>query len=264
MPSTVFATAATTVGSCRLDHGTPVSAPPLRSCAIHQPNLLPRLSTLAKLYAADVWVVLDDVQFTRRDYQHRARLAALHDPQQQRWLSLETHLPHGRATLIRNAQLADPQRAARRLGQLPAQHYHASPHWQLIQGALEPVVQSVADAAGTAVVAEATTRALLDLLGWRGAVVRSSQHAASPDRSVRLADLTAVAHADTYLCGTGGLRYLDRRPFAERELNVRAFRPPAVTEGLWAGAARITALWALAAYGPARVRSAFEELRMAT
>jgi len=31
-------------------------------CAIHQPNFLPRLSTLAKLYAADIWIILDDVQ----------------------------------------------------------------------------------------------------------------------------------------------------------------------------------------------------------
>lgn len=33
-------------------------------CAIHQPNFLPRLTTLAKLFAADYWIVLDDVQFT--------------------------------------------------------------------------------------------------------------------------------------------------------------------------------------------------------
>ncbi|CAN3978238.1 WbqC family protein [Kitasatospora purpeofusca] len=46
-------------------------------CAIHQPNLLPRLSVLAKILAADVWVVLDDVQHARRDYQHHARLGAL-------------------------------------------------------------------------------------------------------------------------------------------------------------------------------------------
>jgi len=44
------------------------------TCAIHQPNFFPRLSTLAKLYAADVWVILDDVQFSRRDYQHRCYL----------------------------------------------------------------------------------------------------------------------------------------------------------------------------------------------
>ncbi|MFE6746426.1 WbqC family protein [Kitasatospora purpeofusca] len=45
--------------------------------AIHRPNLLPRLSVMAKILAADVWVVLDDVQYARRDYQHRARLGAL-------------------------------------------------------------------------------------------------------------------------------------------------------------------------------------------
>ncbi|WP_234377011.1 WbqC family protein [Streptomyces sp. TP-A0356] len=49
---------------------------------------------MAKLFAADRWIVLDDVQFARRDYQHRARLAALDDPGRQQWLSLPTHLPH--------------------------------------------------------------------------------------------------------------------------------------------------------------------------
>ncbi|WP_435192546.1 WbqC family protein [Streptomyces sp. NRRL F-5630] len=49
-------------------------------CAIHQPNLFPRLTTLAELFAADYWIVLDDVRFTRRDYQHRARLAAVEAP----------------------------------------------------------------------------------------------------------------------------------------------------------------------------------------
>ena len=44
-------------------------------CAIHQPNFFPRLSTLAKLYAADIWISLDDVQFARRDYQHRCQVA---------------------------------------------------------------------------------------------------------------------------------------------------------------------------------------------
>ncbi|WOX10247.1 WbqC family protein [Streptomyces sp. N50] len=263
MPSTVSVSAATTAGSCLPDSAARPSTRPVGSCAIHQPNFLPRLSTLAKLYTADVWVVLDDVQFVRRDYQHRARLAALDDPQREQWLSVETHLPYGRATLIRDARLADPRRSARRLGQLPTQHYRASPYWQLLHASLEPVVRSLAESVGTAAVAEATTRALLNLLGWRGTIVRSSDLAASSDRSARLADLTTAVGADTYLCGTGGLRYLDHRPFAERQLNVHAFRPPTAAEDLWTGAARITALWALAAYGPSRVRAAFDGLRTA-
>src|SRR5689334_10245014 len=83
-------------------------------CAIHQPNLFPRLTTLAKLFAADYWIVLDDVQFNRRDYQHRARLAALDDPRRQRWLSLPTHLPDGRPTRTHDALMLDPDLARRR------------------------------------------------------------------------------------------------------------------------------------------------------
>ena len=34
-------------------------------CAIHQPNFFPRLSTLAKLYTADIWIILDNAQSSR-------------------------------------------------------------------------------------------------------------------------------------------------------------------------------------------------------
>ncbi len=81
-------------------------------CSIHQPNFLPRLATLAKLFAADYWIVLDDVQFARRDYQHRARLADLDAPARHRWLTIPTHLPQCRATLIRDAAIAEPDPAA--------------------------------------------------------------------------------------------------------------------------------------------------------
>ncbi|WP_235032230.1 WbqC family protein [Actinacidiphila yanglinensis] len=237
-----------------------MDAPAARSCAIHQPNLLPRLSTLAKLYAADVWVILDDVQFARRDYQHRARLAVLDHPEQHQWLSLETHLPYGRATLIRDARLADPARAARRLSQLPAQHYQLSDYWPLLQAVLEPAVHAVTETGRTAAAAEATTRALLNLLRWHGSIVRSGDLSASSDRSMRLADLTAAVNAGTYLCGTGGLRYLDHGPFEERQLNICAFRPPSASEKLWTAASKVSALWALAAYGPTVVAAAFNDL----
>nr|WP_237547102.1 WbqC family protein [Streptomyces sp. SID161] len=59
-------------------------------CAIHQPNPSPRLSTLAKLFAADRWIVLTDVQFARRGFQHRARLARRRENIDDR----PAHFPH--------------------------------------------------------------------------------------------------------------------------------------------------------------------------
>lgn len=230
---------------------------PGRLCAIHQPNFLPRLITLAKLFAADYWIVLDDVQFTRRDYQHRARLADLDDPARHQWLTLPTHLPQGRPTLIRDAAIAEPERARRRTAGMLRQHYGASQHWTALAKALDPVLDAVTTGR-TAAVAETSTRVLLDLLGWQGKILTSSQLPSRPGRSQRLADLAAATGARAYLCGTGGMAYLDQTPFDARNIAVTPFRPPMIN--IWSSGRRLSALWALAALGPETVTARLHAL----
>ncbi|HEY5834264.1 MAG TPA: WbqC family protein [Streptomyces sp.] len=226
-------------------------------CAIHQPNFLPRLSTLAKLFAADYWIVLDDVQFARRDYQHRARIAPIDRPDLVHWLSLATHLPGGRATLIRDARLADPQRSRDQTAQAIRHCYRRSRHWQQISTVLDVVLEGFTGSDRTGVVAENSTRALLDLVGWRGEIIRSSQLPARRERSQRLADLAAVTGATTYLCGPGGLRYLDHGPFKAADVRVEPFLTP--TEGLWSNSRRLSALYSLSELGAAGLASALAE-----
>ncbi|MHC5902637.1 WbqC family protein [Streptomyces sp. S6] len=219
-------------------------------CTIHQPNFLPRLTTLAKLFAADHWIVLDDVQFARRDYQHRARLAALDNPARHQWLTIPTHLPNGRPTLIRDAVIAEPDIARRRTSGMLRQHYGASPHWSALSQALDPVLDAFATGR-TAAVAETSTRVLLDLLGWQGKILTSSRLPSRPGRSQRLADLAAATGARAYLCGTGGMTYLDPDPFTAHDIVVTPFRPPTTT--IWSSGRRLSALWALAKLGPQTV-----------
>ncbi|MFM9452408.1 WbqC family protein [Streptomyces europaeiscabiei] len=223
-------------------------------CAIHQPNWLPRLTTLAKLFAADYWIVLDSVQFTRRDYQHRARLAALEAPSRQQWLSLPTRLPHGRPTLIRDARIADVDLARRRTTGMLHQHFAASPHWPALAQALDPVMDAFATGR-TATVAQTSTSALLDLLGWKGRILTSSQLPSRTGRSERLADLAAATGARSYLCGTGGMTYLDPAPFADQDITVTPFRPPVISSAPFDR--RISAVWSLATLGPDAVGALF-------
>ncbi|WP_093807704.1 WbqC family protein [Streptomyces sp. Ncost-T6T-1] len=246
-PSNASGNAATTPGCSPTDQ-TP--APPVGPlCAVHQPNLFPRLSTLAKLYAADFWVVLNDVQFARRDYQQRARLGSLLDPKHRQWLTLPTHLPHGRPTLIREARIVDPARSRRKLLLSLQQHYGTSRHWTCLSEALPPLLDLMENTDSTAEIAEASTRLLLDLLGWQGRIVRSDALPARTGRSERLADLAASMGAGTYLCGTGGMRYLRPAPFAAQGIGVIPFRTP-TAGGAWSGAREISTLWALMTYGP--------------
>ncbi|GAA3306078.1 WbqC family protein [Nonomuraea dietziae] len=218
-----------------------------RRVAIHQPNLFPRLTTLAKLWAADCWVVLDNVQFARRDYQHRARLAALPDPGVRQWLSLATHLPEGRPTLIRDARLADPARCQRRVGQLLQQLYGRSRHWPLFQERLGPLLSLFDTTDRLSVISESSTLLMLRLLGWRGQVVSGSDLPARSGRSLRLVDLAEACGARTYLCGTGGMRYLSVDGFTQQGIKVTAFRTP--SSGAWASAREVSAVRALMVLG---------------
>jgi hypothetical protein len=226
-------------------------------CSIHQPNLLPRLTTLAKLFAADYWIVLDDVQFARRDYQHRARLAALDDPMRCRWLTLPTHLPHGRPTIIENALTVDPAGSRHRAQALLRQQYGTSPHWPAFNKALQPVWEAF-DTGRTAAVAAASTRVLLDLLGWQGHIISSRCLAARPGRSQRLADLAALTGAGAYLCGTGGMTYLDPLPFTDQGINVIPFQTP--TAGLWQQARSLSAVHTLMQFGPAKLGAELRDI----
>lgn len=226
-------------------------------CAIHQPNLAPRLSTLAKLHAADVWIVLDDVQFNARDYQHRARLALPDQPERQQWLSIPAHRPAGRATCVSEVRVADSAIARRRLALLTAQFYRRTPGWGSVSQVVHAAITTLDATSRLAPIAEASTVALLALLGWKGTVVHSSSLTARPGRSQRLADLTAAVGASTYLCGTGGARYVTEAPFTDLGLSVHRWSPG--TGELWQFSRRVSSLYPLAVAGPSRLTQTIRE-----
>lgn len=222
-------------------------------CAIHQPNFFPRLSTLAKLYTADAWIILDDVQFARRDYQHRCRLAGLGGSGlPERWLSVPVHLPAGRATQIRDVRLADPAATARCVPDILRQYYKKASYAGAVLDLLPQLRSTLACSERLADVAEHTTAEILRLAGWPGVIYHSSDLASRSGRSERLADLASAVGATTYLCGTGGSRYLDPAPFTTRGLHAAMFTPPvAAASSACQDASRLTGLSDLADAGPA-------------
>jgi hypothetical protein len=227
-------------------------------CAIHQPNLFPRLSTLAKLFASDIWIALDDVQFTRRDYQHRARLGSRHDPNARPWMSLPVRAPNGRSSLIKDMLVLERERSVRRVLGMTRQHHGRGQHWPAVETSVGRVAEAIFETESLAEVAMTSTVSLLELLRWPGTVVRSSEFHVSADRSARLADLTLAVGATEYVCGTGGARYLQAAPFEERGIEIVHFSAPTDRNPeVWTGATGISSIAALAEVGASTVRHAF-------
>lgn len=104
-----------------------------------------------------------------------------------------------------------------------------------------------------AAVAEASTHAMIDALGWRGEVLHGSELPSGTGRSQRLADLSAVIGASRYLCGTGGMRYIEPELLHEQGIEVAPFATP-TDGGIWTGARKVSALRSLTVSGPDAVR----------
>jgi hypothetical protein len=179
------------------------------------------MATLAKLFASDVWVVLDSVQFNRRDYQHRMWVSPMAEPARLRLLTLPVHTVAGRGTLIREVEIVDLRQAMTHLQRSTQHLYGRSQYWQDIRS-LVGGVRAGNSGPHLYPVAVASTLGLLSAVGWNGRVVyASSLRSTSGDRNRRLVDLCRQVGAQTFLCGTGGISYLDTVLFESARVDVR-------------------------------------------
>lgn len=196
--------------------------------AIHQPCFLPWLGYLDRMQQADLFVILDHVQFERRNYQNRTRISLdgrehwLTVPvrqlsQQERIVDKQIDHSSGNGAKGWAANMASTLRHA----------YRSAPfldvYWpELSQGLLEKH-DSLVD----------YNLAQLDFLrqayGITTPLVRSSQLEVGGARSELILNLCLALGADTYLAGMGGSRhYLDVEAFRQAGVSIQwqDFRHP--------------------------------------
>jgi hypothetical protein len=188
--------------------------------AAHQPAYLPWLGYLHKIACADVFVVLDDVQYEAQNFQNRNRVKINNGVA---WLTVP--LEHGpQDELICDKRISyrqSPREAWQgRTFRTLRTHYGRAPHFARYQDDLM----------------ELFTRRwerLLDLdmhvlqmaLRWLGInrpVVRTSTMAITGPRTTRIIDICKAVGADTYLSGTGGSAgYLELGQMSDAGIRVR-------------------------------------------
>ena len=198
-----------------------------QTVAIHQPNLLPRLKVLQKIAQADAWVVLDDVQFVRREWQNRARLRYARHPDREFWLTLPVHRPRWAIDVISQVGVVDHERTFEAVRRGIAYTYRASPHWDEVQAILDqiPCTPDLSP--------PLRSRAQLPCSLRLGSSYPFSEHPTSecPDAGVaKLVGICNAIGATEYLSGSGGaVRYTDVATFAASGIGVRLqeWTPPA-------------------------------------
>jgi hypothetical protein len=185
---------------------------------IHQPNLLPRLKVLQKLAAADVWIVLNDVQFVKREYQNRAMIVSNHGNYDTNWLTVPVKLCNGRKTLIKDVMIADPN-YFEQIAKVVEYSYIKDKQFKVD---FEKVLFSCdRNDYSLQELCVNTTRELLKIADKTPTVIYSSDlNIKCSDKTDRLVKLCKEIGADTYLCDSGGARYIDKEVFLKEGINL--------------------------------------------
>ena len=198
----------------------------VQTVAIHQPNFCPRLKVLQKIVRADLWVILDDVQFVQREWQNRTRLRFLVQPQQEFWLTIPVRRCPSSRPLIQFVTICDQTYLETHLRRSLRHAYHRSTYWPWIADYLDQLfcVQSpmLAD------LCIWSTLACLDRLGIQKKSIRSSVLRSAGTKTAKLLQICRAVRAQTYVAGSGSQGYLDATEFrkAGMQLEWQHWVPP--------------------------------------
>lgn len=184
------------------------------TASIHQPNLFPRLKVLQKIYHSDVYVCYDDVQFVRNDWQNRVFIRGLKDLRQF-WLSIPVNRPNGQKSKINEVKIVDNNNIAALIERQLSNSYSTSKYWDEIQDYLCPVVSGIREFDLLSDFLFFSLKNLLDLLCPNVRIIRSSKmdFSFSSEKNLHLIEICNYAEANEYICGSGGLTYIDKSVF---------------------------------------------------
>jgi hypothetical protein len=186
---------------------------------IHQPHFLPWLGYLHRMAQADVFVLLDHVQFERRNYQNRTMIRVNDEA---RWLTVPV-MQRSRDERIVDKRVDNPSDGAKwwspKLFSTLRHAYREARFLDTYAAEFERLFDTRFDRLVD--LNQAGLDLLRDAFGIRTKLVRSSELAVQGARMDLILNICLAVGADTLLAGMGGSRgYLDAEAFARAGVRI--------------------------------------------
>jgi hypothetical protein len=220
--------------------------------AIHQPNFLPWLGFFDKLARADVFVLLDSVQFPRTSKGTWINRVKLLVGGEARWTTVPIVRSEGSALAIADVRIDDSRLWRTKLARTIELNYRRA-------AAFEDVFPLVSELLATkekriAAFNERNVRRLAEALGLdTGKIVRSSDLDVEGHSTELLIELTLAVGGTAYMPGADAYRYQEDEKFAARgvELAPQAFVHPTYRQAVEPFVAGLSVVDALMSCGVA-------------
>lgn len=197
--------------------------------AAHQPNYLPWLGYFSKMSQADVFVFLDDAQYTKNSYINRVSVLCNGVA---KWLTIPVRVPLG--TAIRDARPSDESWVKAHVERL-SNYYRKAPAREEALDELGRMFENAGSDENIADINISLIRALAKRLGvaaeFRLASELNQADKRSDDRLVAL--VSAIDPRGVYLSGAGATSYQHPEKFAAEGVGLQftAFHHPVYPQG---------------------------------
>jgi hypothetical protein len=165
----------------------------------------------------DEFILLDEVQYTKRDWRNRNRVKTAQGPL---WLTIPVQVKGRYHQRIDAVRIADRDWAERHWQTL-RQSYAAAPEFDVAAEQVAALYEQASDLERLSDVNRLFLEGLCPLLGIETKLSWSTDYASEGDKTERLASLCAQAGAEEYVSGPAAKAYLDEDEFASRGIAVR-------------------------------------------
>lgn len=172
--------------------------------AAHQPNFLPWLGYFYKLRNADIFLVVDNVQFSKGSYTNRVRVPM---GGKTNWMTVPVQIP-GSEALITEITIPSTKFVRQHLNTIRAT-YGKSPYFQEVFALLEPVYLAVATGHRLDHFNLSLITNIASYLGLDVRMERISDLGIDGRNNEMLSDATAAVGGGLYVAGRGARSYME-------------------------------------------------------
>lgn len=184
---------------------------------IHQPNYLPYLGFFDKLRKSDVFIIYDDAQFNKGDFQHRNRIRIFHGWE---WLTVpveKKHIPINQIKIKDNVKISGMNWQEAHFKEI-YDNYRKAPYFKKYEKAISKIYEQQYDMLFDINVK--LIEFMMRSFDINTQIVYSSEFNFNSKSTEKLIDLVSAVGGDIYLSGPMGKNYLDLQLFKEKKIRV--------------------------------------------
>ena len=182
--------------------------------AVHQPQYLPWLGYFHKIDSADRFVLLDNVQFKKNEWQNRNKIKTA-----QGWQWLTVPVRYKFPQRINEVEINNTVKWQHKQRQAVLSNYRKASHYNYLEEFFQELFSRSWDMISQLNIH--VVKRLSDILGIKTPLFVASDLDDFPeDPDERLIALTRHFNGNTYLAGSGGREYMDLEKFKKNGIEV--------------------------------------------